>query len=153
MFGGRALDRRRGGWEQPLEIGLKRFGVVVLAGLAAACTQNGVYREEIERDFLALTTPNVVAEVIAENCAGIEPRLGAVMMGPSEVGVALRRRYAQADIDATLADRPLGDLVGQSVTTYLSARGVQQGDTRRLCDYGRSVLGSDDAVGSLLLAG
>lgn len=132
---------------------MKRFGVVILAGLAAACTQNGVYREEIERDFLALATPNVVAEVVAENCAGIEPRLGAVMMGPSEVGVALRRKYTQADIDATLDERPLGELIGDSVDTYLAARGVPPGDGRRLCDYGRSVMGSDDAVGALLLAG
>ena len=132
---------------------MKRFGVVILAGLAAACTQNGVYREEVERDFLTLTTPNVVAEVIAENCTGIEPRLGAVMMGPSEVGVALRRKYTQADIDATLDQRPLGELIGNSVDTYLAARGVPLGDGRRLCDYGRSVLGGDDAVGALLLAG
>jgi len=133
---------------------LKIFGVLAAGTLISACTgEEGVYRQEIANDFAALATPGIVAEIIADNCSGIQERTGVMMMNPSEVGQKLGRKYASRDIRATLDAAESGGQLEANVTAYLNARGVPENDGPSLCAYGRSVAGQSSGVGAFLVAG
>lgn len=142
-----AFEKRPGQKDIQMPRWIVALTVVLIAGCAA---REGTYRQEIADAFLARAAPFVLAETIADNCEGVQPRLGALMMAPNDVVIALSKRYSQADLRATVDVANTNVVFTAYVDDYLSARGVDPQSGPALCAYGRSVAGQEAGVGAFL---
>lgn len=110
----------------------------------------GVYRQAIADEFYAGVVPLAFAEALAKRCDGLDLRTGAVMMAPSDVWRGLTRRYARADVEATLARANQDAEVQAAIQAYAQEQGVDVNAGNTPCAYGRSVAGRDTGVGAFL---
>ncbi len=133
------------------DIDMKRLISALSLFLIAGCAeQEGTYRQEIADEFLARVVPFALAETIADNCEGVQPRLGVLMMAPDEVGIELSRRYPRRDLRATIDVVNTSEAFRTYIDEYLSARGVDPKSGPALCAYGRSVAGQEAGIGAFL---
>jgi uncharacterized protein (DUF849 family) len=138
---------------------LRGFGLLALAMMLAACvdeTQSvsiapakGVSAASAVESFVITVA---TADSIADNC-----RDAGIRMGYSSVDALLdsyvrnlvRAGYSEGEL-LRAVDGLSYDRVGDKAIARLKARGVRQGDTASLCQYGRNEIAAGSAVGRLL---